>query len=130
MRLLPFDLSEAYDFEKNAPGLDHVLYTGFYPRIFDKNLNPTEAMSFYTNTYVERDLRQMINIRYLSKFEIFLKLCAGRTGQILNLSSLGNDCGANYATVKSWLSVLEASFIIKQIRPDSGTGFFQRHPIL
>jgi len=97
--------------------LNEVLYTGFYPRIFDNHLNPTDAMGFYVNTYVERDLRMMINVRDLSKFEIFLKLCAGRTGQILNLTSLGNDCGVDQRTIKSWISVLEASFIVKRLRP-------------
>lgn len=117
VRLLPFSLKEAYGADLKKAGLDQVLYTGFYPRIFDKGLNPTEAMGFYVNTYVERDLRMLINIRDLSQFEIFLKLCAGRTGQIMNLSSLGNDCGVNHSTVKSWLSVLEASYIIKLLRP-------------
>jgi predicted AAA+ superfamily ATPase len=117
MRLLPFSMSEAYDLEKTPPSLDEALYTGFYPRIFDKQLNATEAMSFYVNTYVDRDLRLLINIKELSKFEIFLKLCAGRIGQIVNMSSLGNDCGINHATVKSWLSVLEASYVIKLMRP-------------
>ncbi len=117
LRLLPFSLEEAYDLKSDSPPLDDVLYTGLYPRIFDKQLNPTEAMLFYVNTYVEHDLRQMINIKDLSKFEIFLKLCAGRTGQILNMSGLGNDCGVNHATIKSWLSVLEASYIIKLMRP-------------
>jgi hypothetical protein len=117
VRLLPFSLAEAYGADLKKTGLDQVLYTGFYPRIFDKDLNPTEAMGFYVSTYVERDLRMLINIRDLSQFEIFLKLCAGRTGQILNLSSLGNDCGVNHSTVKSWLSVLEASYIIKLLKP-------------
>ncbi len=117
VRLLPLTLAEAYGVECDSIPLDHVLYTGFYPRIFDKKLNPGEAMQFYVNTYVERDLRLLINIKNLSKFEIFLKLCAGRTGQILNLSSLGNDCGLNHATIKSWISVLEASYIIKLLRP-------------
>ncbi len=117
VRLLPLTLSEAYGAECDSILLDHVLYTGFYPRIFDKKLNPGEAMQFYVNTYVERDLRLLINIKDLSKFEFFLKLCAGRTGQILNLSSLGNDCGVNHATIKSWISVLEASYIIKLLRP-------------
>ena len=117
VRLLPLTLAEAYSDAKDNIRLDHMLYTGFYPRIFDKKLNPGEAMQFYVNTYVERDLRLLINIKDLTKFEIFLKLCAGRTGQILNLSSLGNDCGANHATIKSWISVLEASYIVKLLRP-------------
>ena len=117
VRLLPFTLAEAYGAEVAGTALDHVLYTGFYPRIFDKQLNPGDAMQFYVNTYVERDLRQLINIKDLSKFEIFLKLCAGRSAQVLNFSSLGNDCCVNHATIKSWISVLEASYIIKLLRP-------------
>ncbi len=116
-KLLPFSLSEAYGSRENLPGLNQFLYTGFYPRIFDKNLDPTEAMSFYVNTYIERDVRKLINIQDISKFETFIKLCAGRTGQLLNLSSLGNDCGIDQSTVKRWLSVLEASFIIKLLHP-------------
>ncbi len=117
VKLLPFTLAEAYGTGKTLPSLDTLLFTGFYPRIFDKKLNPTEAMSFYVNTYVERDLRLLVNVKDLSKFEVFLKLCAGRTGQILNLSSIGNDCSVNYGTIKNWISVLEASFIIKLLRP-------------
>ncbi len=117
VNLLPFSFREAYGKEIKKLSLDDVLYRGFYPRIFDKKLDPTEAMSFYVNTYIERDLRNIINIKELSKFEIFLKLCAGRTGQILNYSSLGNDCGISHVTVKNWLSVLEASGIVRLVRP-------------
>ncbi len=117
LRLMPFSLAEAYGPGAPAAALDKVLYTGFYPRIFDKGLNPSEAMSFYVNTYVERDLRMLINIQDLSRFEVFLKLCAGRVGQIVNLSALGNDAGVSHTTVKKWLSVLEASYIVKQLRP-------------
>jgi hypothetical protein len=116
IKLLPFSFSEAYN-KTEALSLENVLYTGFYPRIFNMGLNPTEAMSFYISTYVERDLRMLINVKDLSRFEIFLKLCAGRTGQVLNLSSIGNDCGVNHNTVKSWISILEASFIIKLLQP-------------
>jgi predicted AAA+ superfamily ATPase len=116
-RLLPFSTSEVYTFDKDIPDLNHMLYAGFYPRIFDKKLDPTEAMSFYVNSYIERDVRKLINVQDISKFETFIKLCAGRTGQLLNLSSLGNDCGIDQTTVKRWLSVLEASFIIKLLRP-------------
>ncbi len=117
VRLLPFSYTEAYGKRKKSLSLDKVLFTGFYPRIFDKKLHPTEAMSFYISTYIERDVRMLINIKDFSRFEVFLKLCAGRTGQILNLSSLGSDCGVNYGTIKSWISVLEASYIIKLLRP-------------
>jgi len=117
INLLPFSLDEIYKVKKDIPTIEDVIYYGFYPRIHDKKLNPAEALSFYVNTYIERDLRNIINIKDLSTFDRFLKLCAGRTGQILNLSSIGNDCGINHNTVKNWLSVLEASGIIKLLRP-------------
>lgn len=116
VRLLPFSLGEI-NRACGEPMLDNLIFTGGYPRIYDMNLEPTEAMGFYVSTYVERDLRALINVRDLSRFETFLKLCAGRTGQILNLSSLGNDCGVNHNTIKSWISILEASFIVKLLQP-------------
>src|SRR3989338_55361 len=112
--LLPFSYAEIYS-DKAKP-IDKVLFTGFYPRIHDKKLNPTEALSFYVSTYLERDIRTLINVKDLSKFEKFLKLCAGRAAQIVNLSNLANDCGINHNTAKSWLSVLEASYIIFFVR--------------
>lgn len=117
VNLLPFSMDEIYPSSKNIPSFDEVIFRGFYPRIHDKKLDPTEALSFYVNTYIERDLRNIINIKDLSIFDRFLKLCAGRTGQILNLSGIGNDCGINHNTVKSWISVLEASGIIKLLPP-------------
>ncbi|HNR90246.1 MAG TPA: ATP-binding protein [Spirochaetota bacterium] len=116
VRLLPFSLDEAYGAQK-IPHVERVIHTGFYPRIFDKKLNPTEAMSFYVSMYIERDLRMLVNVRDLSRFGTFLKLCAGRIGQVLNLSSLGNDCGINHSTARSWISILEASYIITLLHP-------------
>ncbi len=113
--LLPFSYNEIY-LDKAVP-LDKVLFTGFYPRIYDKKLNPAEALSFYVSTYLERDIRALINVKDLSKFEKFLKLCAGRAAQIINLSNLANDCGINHNTAKSWLGVLEASYVIFFVRP-------------
>lgn len=115
-RLLPFTLAEINRIKPPA-SLDQLLYTGAYPRIHDQNLDPTEALSFYLNTYIERDLRTLINIKDLSRFTTFLKLCAGRSGQLLNFSSLGNDCGVSHNTISHWISMLEASFIIKLLRP-------------
>ncbi len=115
VKLLPYSVDEIYN--KETPSLLKVLYTGFYPRIFEEQLDPTQAMAFYTATYVERDLRQLINIKDLTKFENFLKLCAARVGQVLNYSSLGSDCGIDQHTVKEWLSILEASFIIRLLHP-------------
>ena len=115
-RLLPFSFDEVTSLQPLGTA-DQLIYTGFYPGIYDKQLNPTEALSFYVNTYIERDLRLLINVKDLTRFETFLKLCATRCGQIVNLSSLGNDCGVNHNTIKSWLSILEASYIIKLLPP-------------
>ena len=113
--LLPFCFSEVY--KSKVPAIEKILLKGFYPRIHDKKLNPSEVLGFYINTYLERDIRSILNIKDLSKFEIFLKLCASRTGQILNMSSLANDCGINHNTAKSWLTLLEASYVIHFVRP-------------
>lgn len=113
--LLPFSYEEVY--ENKKIDIPQLLYKGFYPRIFDQNLNPTEALSFYVSTYIERDVRSILEVRNLNTFETFLKLCAARTGQILNLSSLGNDCGLNHNTVKQWINVLETSHVIFLLRP-------------
>jgi len=115
VHLLPFSLSEAYG--TNIPDIGSVLYTGFYPRIFDKNLNPSESMSFYTATYLERDVRNLAGVRDLNQFETFLKLCAGRTGQLVNQSSLSSDIGISHTTVNNWLSILRTSFVIHLLRP-------------
>ncbi len=117
IKLLPFSYEEAYGTKQKNPDINTVLFTGFYPRIFDKKLNPKEALSFYTTTYIERDVRSLIKLQDLSRFETFLKICATQTGQILNLSHISNECGIAVNTVKSWLSVLEASYIILLLRP-------------
>jgi predicted AAA+ superfamily ATPase len=116
-RLLPFSLAEIRKLRPAPLSMDEAIYTGSYPRIFDRNLDPREALAFYFATYVERDLRQLINVRDLSGFETFMKLCAARCGQLVNLSSLGNDCGVAHNTIKHWLSILEASYIIKLLPP-------------
>lgn len=115
-RLLPFSYTELYG-TGEKPEINNILYSGFYPRIHDQNLNPTEALSFYLTTYVERDLRQLIHIHDLNTFERFLKLCAANVGQLINYSQLANDCGIAQNTVKSWLSILKASYIIFELQP-------------
>jgi predicted AAA+ superfamily ATPase len=117
VKLLPLSYKESYGADKKKPALNTVLFTGFYPRIFDKKLNPTEALAFYTTTYIERDVRSLIQIHDLSRFEMFIKVCATQTGQILNLSHLSNECGIAVNTVKSWLSVLQASYIVFLLKP-------------
>lgn len=116
LKLLPFSYPEIYT-SNTQISLAEIIYHGFYPRIYQQNLNPTEALSFYLLTYVERDLRSLMNIKDLALFERFLKLCASNIGQLLNYSSLANDCGINQNTVKAWLSILQASFIIYEIQP-------------
>lgn len=116
LTLLPLSLSELNE-ENNALPLDELLLKGFYPRIYQKNLNPLEAYRYYFQTYIERDVRQIIQVRDLSQFEKFIKLCAGRIGQVVNLSSLSNDVGVSAQTIQQWLSILEASFIIIRLPP-------------
>jgi uncharacterized protein len=114
--LLPLAFHELYAKQPPAPIAD-ILYSGFYPRIFNKNLNPTEALSFYLTTYVERDIRSLINIKDLSLFERFLKICATQIGQLINYTTIANDCGVDQKTIKAWISVLEASYILLELQP-------------
>ena len=116
LKLLPFSISEIQGIY-NLDSIDKLILTGFYPRIYDLSLNPTQALGDYLVTYVERDLRQLAAIKDLSLFEKFLKLCAGRIGQILNLQSLANDVGVSHTTVRSWISLLEASYIVFLLKP-------------
>lgn len=117
LKLLPLSHRELSDAALTPDGLNTEIFTGFYPRIFDKSLDANEYYRFYIETYVQRDVRLLKNIGDLDTFIRFLKLCAGRIGQLLNLSSIANDCGVSVMTVKSWLSVLEASFIAYVINP-------------
>lgn len=94
-----------------------VIFKGFYPAVYDRHIDPTFYYKSYVNTYVERDVRSLLNVKDLSKFHLFLQLCAGRIGQLLNASSLGAECGVNHLTVRSWLSILEASYILFLLRP-------------
>lgn len=117
VELLSFSLEEAYGDRIHDQDINTVLWTGFYPGIFDQGRNPAQMMRFYVKTYLERDVRELINVKDITAFEKFLRLCAGRTGQIINMSSIGNECGISGKTVREWFSVLEASYIVKQLRP-------------
>lgn len=117
LHLLPFSLAELKATKYAAESYEQYIMTGFYPRIYDKNLLPAQWLSAYTFTYVERDVRQIINIGDLATFQAFLKSCAGRIGQVLNYTSLGNDLSVSYQTIKRWISLLEASYIIFQMPP-------------
>ena len=116
LKLLPFSIPEVVNNYGNSSN-DEMIYHGFYPRIYDQDLNPTHALGDYFETYVERDLRQLIHIKNLSLFQKFVKMCAGRVGQILNLNNLGNDVGISHTTAREWLTILEASYIVFLLEP-------------
>ena len=116
LRLLPFSLAEWR--RTGASGaLDDILHSGFYPRIHDRGLDPTQALGDYMETYVERDVRRIGEIRDLSAFRRFVRLCAGRVGQLADLGSLGSDAGVPQATARHWLTVLEASYVVFRLPP-------------
>jgi len=113
--LLPPSLEELRSFPTAPDDLFPLLWQGAYPRIYDRNIPAHQWLSDYTATYVQRDVRQMINISDLQTFSGFMKLCAGRTAQEINLSVLGNDAGVSHNTVRAWLSVLETSYIVHRL---------------
>jgi predicted AAA+ superfamily ATPase len=112
LHLLPLSHGEILRFHQPSLTLDETLFTGGYPRIFDRKLDPSDWLGAYVATYLERDVRNILKIGDLATFQRFVELCAGRTAQLLNLSALGGDCGISQPTAKAWISVLEASFIL------------------
>ena len=120
LTLLPLSIAEMRTNKLLPATIEAVTYKGFYPRIYAQKLDPVSWFADYLETYVERDARQIINITQLSTFRRFIRLCAGRTGQLLNIASLATDCGIDQRTAKSWLSVLEASYIIFLLQPHHG----------
>jgi len=116
-KLFPLDFSEM----KSESLLDENyavnLQRGFYPAIFDRNIPSKTFYSNYIQTYVERDLSEIINVKDLKTFRNFVSLCASRVGQLLNLNSLANECGISQPTAKSWISVLESSYILFLLQP-------------
>ena len=116
LRLLPFSFAERR--RSGADNrLDEILYAGFYPRIYDQELEPRQALSDYFETYVERDVRRVGDIRNLSSFQRFVRLCAGRVGQLTNTVALGSDAGVSHTTARNWIEVLEASYIAFRLPP-------------
>jgi predicted AAA+ superfamily ATPase len=103
--------------QDNPTDLMELLFRGFYPRIHDKGLDPATWHSGYYQTYVERDVREIVNVGDLEAFGRFVRLCAGRNGQLLNLTSLANDGGISHTTAQRWISILEASFLVLLLRP-------------
>ncbi len=117
LKLLPLSLAELKNDKYKFVDMEEAVFKGFYPRLYSQKIAPIDWYPSYIQTYVERDVRQIKNITDLTTFQKFLKLCAGRIGQLLNLSSLANECGINHNTAKSWISVLEASFMIFLLQP-------------
>lgn len=116
IHLLPFSFNELYS-DNNVPSMEEVLFTGLYPPIHDRNLDPHRWYADYIHTYIERDVRMLLNVRDLSQFQLFLKMCAARTGSLINLSQTAADCGISHNTAKEWISILEASYIVFRITP-------------
>lgn len=114
--LLPLSIEEL-----RAAGIDcsrdEFIFRGFLPAIYDRGQNPADAYEAYYRTYVERDVRQLVNITHQGEFELFLRLLAGRVGQVVNLESMAGDVGVSSTTLKEWLSVLEASFVVFRVAP-------------
>ena len=112
--LLPFSLKELKPFDKSYESL---IYNGQYPRIYDRDISPTDFYPSYIQTYVDRDVRLIKNIGDVNSFIQFTQLCAGRIGQPLNYASLANDAGISPNTAKSWISVLESSYLLYRLQP-------------
>lgn len=118
LKLLPFSHKEMVEGRILPDSVEKEIFTGGYPRIYDKEIDPTFYYQSYIQTYLERDVRLIKNIVNLNNFIKFIKLCAARIGQLLNVSSLANECGISVSTATEWLSVLEASYICYRLTPD------------
>ncbi len=117
LTLLPFSLGELQRAGAAPTSLDDLLHRGLYPPIYDRGLEAARWYAGYVATFVERDVRRILNVNDLERFQLFLRLCAGRSGQLLNLSALGNDCGVTHNTARSWLSVLETLYVVYRVPP-------------
>jgi len=117
LHLLPFSIAELSAANIYFNNFEEYVFSGFLPRVYDQKQRPLQAYSNYFQTYVERDVRQLINLKDISLFEKFMKLLAGRIGQLLNYSSLANDVGVDAKTIENWLSILEASYIVFKLPP-------------
>jgi hypothetical protein len=117
MELLPFALPELIRANRLPADIDVLLLTGTYPPLYDRKVQPADWFAAYVTAYVERDVRQQLKVQDLETFQRFVRLCAGRTGQLLNLASLATECGITHNTAKAWISVLEASYLVFLLRP-------------
>lgn len=114
----PYRIVELPDSRNKPPeNLENLIYKGMYPRIHDKGLEPHDWLQAYFTTYVERDVRDIVNVGDLETFQRFVRLCAARSGQLINFSSLALDAGISHTTARNWMSVLQASFIVHLLPP-------------
>src|SRR4030042_1384072 len=116
LTLLPFSLTELFSYKKKWDAFE-IMVKGSFPRLHQERLSPGRFYNGYVQTYVERDVRTLINVKDLNLFQQFLGLLAGRVGQIVNYTSLGNDIGLSGTAVKNWISVLKASFVVFELQP-------------
>ena len=117
LNLLPFSITELEAANIVFDKFEEYIFTGFLPRVYDQNQRPNTAYANYYQTYIERDVRQIIQLKDASLFDKFMRLLAGRTGQIMNYQSLASDVGVDGKTIKEWLSILEASFVVFKLLP-------------
>ena len=118
-QLLPLSWGEIRRFPRYPASLEEAIFSGGYPAIFDRRLDPTDWLRSYVATYIERDVRMISNVGDLTAFQRFVQLCAGRTAQLINYSQLADDCSISQPTAKAWFSVLEACFIAFHLKPFS-----------
>jgi hypothetical protein len=116
-KLLPFDLTELKQAQLLSKSYEEIMVRGCYPAIFDRDIASKVFYANYLQTYVEKDLKQLIEVRDLRQFRNFIGLCAARAGQLLNLNALANECGISQPTAKAWISVLESSYIVFLLQP-------------
>lgn len=117
LTLLPLSIAELQEARLLPANIENLIYKGSYPKIYAGKISVERLYTNYIRLYVERDVRQIKNVSNLTTFQRFMRLCAGRIGQVVNLSSLGNDCGINHSTARAWLSLLEASYVIFLLQP-------------
>ncbi|KKP82028.1 MAG: hypothetical protein UR82_C0045G0012 [Candidatus Moranbacteria bacterium GW2011_GWF1_35_5] len=117
VELLPLSYLEIKKMAVAPKSLEQLFYTGLYPKLYKEKINPTDWYYDYTKTYLERDVRDILKVHNLGTFQKFLKMCAARAGQILNFSSLANDCGIAHSTAEAWLNILQATYIVNRVQP-------------
>jgi uncharacterized protein len=119
IELPPLRLKEVADVQGRPKNLHQTLWQGAYPAVLARRLDPARYFADYVGSYLERDLRQLAAVQNLGTFQRFMRLCAARTGQLLNLNSLANDCGITQPTADKWMNLLETSYVVKRVAPYS-----------